>query len=938
MVLKEFSSLTHIDSSSSSEEEQYIYDLAYCNGNYKQAIQNSISRKESKQKTSKTKQGRQRGARARGSFDSKGSKAMSRSKSNTMENSMLTAISIQSADTEQLSGASPTETSIEDDIARGVTEDDDEEFDNFTYVSQRTPHIIEDLDSQSGAFVELVKTAREQDQNSRRKRHTTRKKHPATANETVTRVVLPQVGVKLDQLQHQQQPVSGVDHSKQVKHKSADEFPNPQNLSNNNDNNVASLPQLSMYGKQQHIEPIGYISPQRQVFNVIFTDQNGQPLQFQQHNMQLHSFQKTQFQQLQQVQLQQITQAQHMQMQRPAVIHPLQALQQSSVPNIDQGSSRIRSKQKRSKKAASSRKPRSKRRRGDRKKTNRRSYDDDYINRRDQTQPQYVPKMLHFTNVIEDDIYDDSINISKDFHEAPKELFSDIVDIHPNSRSDNHNNHNNNYNDNSKRKQNSRIRISYKFAVESSYASDLKSEHDSELDAGKQRANKFQGKDESHSVPYLDNNVRSFDTTSTSDRISHALPSVTASNTMISHVSTVGDPFVMNDVLIIILGIGEYDSGLPNLDGVKKDYENIINTFVRYWKYKVLYMINNSDNDDNDNKMEPIYTNDMNTIDKNRNYKLYWTCDDIDLFVEQARKHVVQNQHNGMIFVISSHGDTDNIIYDSNIDEYELNDIFKLSSPEWSSMLESYKETQTESNHLFQIPKIFCIDCCRGDGKAQLTKLTKTEEKKDEKKDEKDEAGTETNGDNKGDEKFVSKGISKYESKIHSSQMANFCKLWANVEGFSVADGSENGGLFLRNICKIFKDRKFTMCHKWSDIIIKIRENTKRDASLIGTFNFTQLVENEDTLEKPIIFLPFGVDFKHEHRTRSRAAISTRDHDGSVGDSTTNTIISVKSSIESQLRNDASSASSIDKRNKIARKLQERDKPDRVRLDFGNNW
>ena len=211
----------------------------------------------------------------------------------------------------------------------------------------------------------------------------------------------------------------------------------------------------------------------------------------------------------------------------------------------------------------------------------------------------------------------------------------------------------------------------------------------------------------------------------------HSLQSVTATNTMISHVSSISDPFMMNDVLIVILGIGEYDSGLDNLVGVRKDYNNIIHTFVKHWKYKVLYKTSD---------MNVVYSNDMHMIEKNRNYKLYWTCDDIELFVEQARQHVVKNKHNGMIFVISSHGDRDKVICDSNLEEYDLDEIFNAFSPQWKLLLQSYKETEDESNHLFQIPKIFCIDSCRGNYKAKLTKVSMQSKSntytKDEKKNE----------------------------------------------------------------------------------------------------------------------------------------------------------------------------------------------------------
>ena len=344
------------------------------------------------------------------------------------------------------------------------------------------------------------------------------------------------------------------------------------------------------------------------------------------------------------------------------------------------------------------------------------------------------------------------------------------------------------------------------------------------------------------------------------------LKGVTTSNTSISQVSSVGDAYEMNDIVVVMLGIGKYDDGLHDLAGVEKDYNNVINTFVKYWNYKVLYKIDDNDNDSKDDNHNDslIYTNDRNTIDKNKNYKLYWTSEDIELFVEQARKTLVKNKHDGLIFVISSHGDTDKVIYDSKCDEFKLESLFSMFAPQWSVLLETYNETAVESNRLFKIPKIFCIDSCRGNLSAKLTNVNhKNDDSGDiqnhaqnntEDKVQKCVANTDHVNNNTVGEHYKLKTISKQQAKQHFASMSNFCKLWANINGYSVADGSINGGLFLRNVCKLFKDTNYIKHHGWTDIILKIREYTKRQASLIGIFNFTQLVESEDTLEYPIKF------------------------------------------------------------------------------------
>ena len=79
-------------------------------------------------------------------------------------------------------------------------------------------------------------------------------------------------------------------------------------------------------------------------------------------------------------------------------------------------------------------------------------------------------------------------------------------------------------------------------------------------------------------------------------------------------VSSLGDLYRLDDPLIVIIGVGKYD-GMPNLDGVPKDYENIIKTFSMYWKYNVLYKLDNN---------EFIYTNEIDELNDNINYKSEW--------------------------------------------------------------------------------------------------------------------------------------------------------------------------------------------------------------------------------------------------------------------------------------------------------------------------
>ena len=353
----------------------------------------------------------------------------------------------------------------------------------------------------------------------------------------------------------------------------------------------------------------------------------------------------------------------------------------------------------------------------------------------------------------------------------------------------------------------------------------------------------------------------------------------TATNTS---VSSVDPPFIVDNPLIVILGIGSYglQIGLNNLPGVAKDYSNIIDVFVRKWNYFVLYKTESDD---------IVYSNNINNLndDNNCKFKLRWSLKDIDLFIEQARMYVVKNKHNGLIFIITSHGDNDGIIYDSNMTAYELSDIFNVFLPEYGELLTLYTESKSESNHLFRIPKIYCVDSCRSSWKARVTNvgnvsvLNKNNQQNITHKQKNLEtksnaiienvninmsspiAETDFKHNNKMDkhgkaeyvqEIITTKSVTKQEGKQLVSQHSNICKLWANVDGFSVGDGSQNGGLFLRSVVKVFKDKKFVTSHNWMDIVIKIREYTKEQATIVGAINFTQIVQYEGTMERSIQF------------------------------------------------------------------------------------
>ena len=257
-----------------------------------------------------------------------------------------------------------------------------------------------------------------------------------------------------------------------------------------------------------------------------------------------------------------------------------------------------------------------------------------------------------------------------------------------------------------------------------------------------------------------------------------------------SNVSSVQSSFILNNPLVVIVGIGKYGNkarGLEDIASVAIDYANIINTFGGKWRYKMFYKDSNANNGNN-------------------GYKLSWDRDEILEFLDEIRHYLTKNQHHdGLLFFFSCHGTKGNKLFSSDGKIIALKKIFD----------------QFTDASLIQIPKLFFIDASRGDDFNLL---------------------------GGGLEQFGIKGTNKNdENKKFLSKTSNFCKLYANSDGYNVMDNARTGSALIRSVCKTFSDINFVTTHNWDDIMTKIRKYTKQ-------FSNFQVVETENTLESPLEF------------------------------------------------------------------------------------
>ena len=379
-------------------------------------------------------------------------------------------------------------------------------------------------------------------------------------------------------------------------------------------------------------------------------------------------------------------------------------------------------------------------------------------------------------------------------------------------------------------------------------------------------------------------------------------PEISNSEMAIFKTKTIINP------LVVFLGIGVYNlKQLRNLNGVKFDYKQLIETFVKKYNYKVLYALSKNKNKNKNNKIKKnilkniihddfdyVYTNNVEMISNINNFKLKWTHEEISSLASKARKHIVQNKHDGMLFALSCHGDENKIIYVSTAkdQQYNLDNLYNVFKSTTPAVL--YHEKQGESKHLSKIPKIFIVDSCRGTLKENVSNLLGNEstivnvdEKthdnydndnfdvdRDDKKDgrgmipsDDDDDDDSDDGDDDDDENLILKSITASQAEYLASPEANFCYIFPTTEGHAAAERKNEGGYLIQSVCKVFNNTDFVIGKTLETLIKQIRMQTKMDATVYKKGrekakrkkfkkkkNYTQTVENQGTLEYNVTF------------------------------------------------------------------------------------
>ena len=259
--------------------------------------------------------------------------------------------------------------------------------------------------------------------------------------------------------------------------------------------------------------------------------------------------------------------------------------------------------------------------------------------------------------------------------------------------------------------------------------------------------------------------------------------------------------------LVVIIGIGDYGGEMPELIGIEKDYNNIIYTFYKQFGYSVVLW-------DKNNNL--CYWNKNGQKQKTKKYKIKWTDEEIYKFIDQVVEIVSTGKHDSLLFFISSHGDSEGVILDSQCDEISLLSIFSnFFGNKCVKMLNK--------------PKIFIIDSCRGSMKSRVKKQLTPRQRK-----------TSTlrvvAPIHAYDDTEITRGFSKKKSSVNQRRttlkqlfhaQANCRFIYANPEGYAALDGGSKGGYLIRATKCVFLKKEIEK-QSLDNIVNQIRMKTRK--------------------------------------------------------------------------------------------------------------
>ena len=279
--------------------------------------------------------------------------------------------------------------------------------------------------------------------------------------------------------------------------------------------------------------------------------------------------------------------------------------------------------------------------------------------------------------------------------------------------------------------------------------------------------------------------------------------------------------YTSSNPLIAMIGISNYDeTHLPSLEGVYNDYWNVKQAFNFSRGYSMVYF---------NQRNQLIYINDKIDAkeDIDDKFKLKWTSDDIDMFNEQIHENILNNNnntntkynHDSLIYFISCHGNRDEIIYDSDGEEYSLAFIYD-------------QFTNLNCQSLRNKPKIFIVDADRVDVsiKTHRASLTQSVSRTPRRESKTLIAKTSKTRQVELEEK-TDLPVQSLINKKTFTKDEHFRKIFCNSKDSKFVDVGKIGSYLVESITTVFANDKYFYNQSLSDIL---RETRSIIASSMG--------------------------------------------------------------------------------------------------------
>ena len=291
--------------------------------------------------------------------------------------------------------------------------------------------------------------------------------------------------------------------------------------------------------------------------------------------------------------------------------------------------------------------------------------------------------------------------------------------------------------------------------------------------------------------------------------------------------------------MIVILGIGTYTSKFPNLIGVSRDYGNIIYSLNYRRGYTIVYF-------NKKNTLKHVnYRIKRNSQIKDK-FKLTWSKEEINNFNQTIKETILSidtnqdsNKHDGLIYFISCHGGTNNVIYDSSCKEVKIDDIIEVFDNE-------------NCEYLRGKPKLFIMDFCRGDLQSKPKQNSgyidnnnnndsyikidsnKTESKNNTK------FGTSINTNNIS----IDNVKDAVENVIHHKS-SDVRTIYPNIDGYQTIDGGYKGGYLIRSFTKVINNDQWFHMFVLDQLIMQTKIVFKK---LIGPLS-GQVIDDSNRMQ-----------------------------------------------------------------------------------------